>query len=377
MIEPAPTDLFFVLALGAFALAPIRPVRLLGPLATGGILIYVWFTFVSLSFVEVSLPVAVRAVGIEMYLILLFLLTAYFAHQGGDRVFRIVLLMLTVGGAIASIIAFLAYLDMVPNRLSFYRDEHFTRVKSTFKDPNVLGPYLIPSILLMMWIALSVRRFSWLATSVFVLLTACLIITFSRGAWVHMALTTGIFAAFLLFDRRSSMATVMVLLLGILAATVKLGFFGDAAGSLASQNYLGSRLSFQSYDSDRFQHILTSLGNMFDRPLGIGPNQSSFVYGYQAHNTFVVLGLQNGVFAAIGFALFYLATMYRCLKKVLEKRDGWLKYAYILSVMIGLLVLMNVVGALHWRHLYVVLGLAYGSYRSNAIFSEEKLGTRT
>lgn len=372
MIEPAPTDLLFFVALGAFILAPIQPVRLLGPVTTVAILIYVWFSFLSLVFVAVSLSIALRAIGIEMYLILLFLMTAYFAHKKGDYAFRTILFALTAGGVIASVIGIAAYLDLVPNREIFYRDEWMTRIKSTFKDPNVLGPYLVPSILFMFWLALSVRRCRILATVALCLLAGCLAITFSRGAWVHTAITGSIFFGVLLFDRRSTVPAVTLVLAVMAAGAIAFGFFGDVSSSLPSDNYLSSRLSLQSYDSGRFEHILTSLGEMFDFPWGIGPNQARLVYGYEPHNTFVVLGLQNGVFASLGFLLFYLAGMYRCLTKVLERRDGWMKYAFILSIMIGLLVLMNVVGAGHWRHLYVVLGLAYGSYHSNSIFPERR-----
>lgn len=368
MIEPAPTDLIFFIALGAFMLAPLRPVKLLGPVASGGLLLYLWFTFFSLAFVAVSVPVAARAVFIEVYLVLLFLMTAYFVKLYGDRAFRMILLMLTLGAMITSVIGLLAYLDLIPNRVMFFRDEHMSRIKSTFKDPNVLGPYLVPPILFTMWMAFSVRRLRWCATAAFGVLAACLLVTFSRGAWVHIALTGMIFFGLLLVDRRSTIPAVTFLLIAIACGAIKVGFFSEATSGALSDNFLASRLSFQSYDTGRFEHIFKSLGDMFDKPWGIGANQARLVYGFEPHNTFVVLGLQNGVFAAIGFTVLYFAAGYRCLKKVIEQRDGWMKYAFVLAIMVGLFVLMNVVGSLHWRHLYVVLGLAFGSYYSNSIF---------
>jgi hypothetical protein len=152
MIEPAPTDLLFILALGAFALSPLRSQRLFGAVAILGILLYVWFTFLSLLFVQSAFMTSFRAVGIEMYLLLLFAMTAYFTRHEGDRAFRAILIALAIGGVIAAMIGILAWLGLLPNRVIFFRDEYMARIKSTFKDPNVLGPYLIPSVMLMIWL---------------------------------------------------------------------------------------------------------------------------------------------------------------------------------------------------------------------------------
>ncbi|MEO1364630.1 MAG: hypothetical protein AAFU86_12750, partial [Pseudomonadota bacterium] len=44
IVEPAPTDALFVLALATLLLAKLRPVRLIGPIETIAILLFVWFT---------------------------------------------------------------------------------------------------------------------------------------------------------------------------------------------------------------------------------------------------------------------------------------------------------------------------------------------
>lgn len=370
MIEPAPTDLFFVLAFGAMMLAPLRPVRLLGPVEVVAILVYLWFTLLSLLFADYVFIVAARAVAIEIYLILLFLMTAYFARIDGDRAFRMILLMLVVGGIVASLVGILAWANLLPGREIFFRDEFMTRIKSTFKDPNVLGPYLIPSILLMIWTVVAVPRLRIWAGLVGVLLVLCLVLTFSRGAWIHMLATALVFFVALLVHRGTALPALLGAVAALAVVLAGVLFFADAIFGSISDSYLSQRLSLQSYDEGRFEHIITAMIDTFDQPLGIGPNQSRFHYGFEPHNTFVVLALQNGVFAALGFATLYLAAMVRCLVMVLRRRVGWMKYAFVLAIMSGLLVLMNVVGSLHWRHLYVVMGLAYGSYHSNSVFRD-------
>lgn len=368
MIEPAPTDLFFVIALGVMMLAQIPRVRLIGAIEVVAIVIYVWFTLLSLLFVEHALGVAVRAVFIEFYLLLLFLMTAYFVHRDGDRAFRVILIALLIGGVITSLIGILAWLNLLPNRVIFFRDEHMSRIKSTFKDPNVLGPYLIPSLLAALWTMVTVPRLRMLGGAAAGILMLCLLLTFSRGAWAHMLVTAFCFFLALLADRRTVLPTVLVALGTLAAGLLGVLVFADTIFGSVENSYLSSRLSLQSYDDSRFAHILESIGHSLDRPLGIGPNQAPFEFGYEPHNTFVILALQNGLPAAFGFALLYGAAMVHCLVQVLRQQEGWVKHAFVLSVMLGLLLLMNVVGSLHWRHIYVVLGLAYGRYASNDLF---------
>jgi len=196
----------------------------------------------------------------------------------------------------------------------------------------------------------------------------CLTITFSRGAWIHLAITVMMFWFCLLSNRKTAI-TAFSFALGLL--TMGLAFsilLNDAITAFINDSYLGSRLGLQSYDTNRFGAMALAIGWIAEHPFGLGPNQVSANYGRYPHNTPLNLAVNNGVLAAAGFILLYLSAMWRCFQKVLTRNDGWLKYAFVLSILAGLTLLMNVVPALHWRHMYLVLGLAYGNYRSNALW---------
>lgn len=369
LTEPAPTDALFVLAFAAILLARLRMVPIVGPVEVVAILIYLWFTLLSLSFDSILLPfTAVRAAGIEIYLILLFLMTAYFVRTGGDRAFRIIMITLVVAGLITSAIGVMAYLGLLPDNISgiFFRDEYRARVRSTFKDPNVLGPFLVPPALFMLWVTITSAKWRIWAGMAFVVMLFCLVVTFSRGAWVHMLGTAAIFIGFLLAYRATARPALITVVGGIVSVLVIAVLFDEQITRSVSDSYFGKRLSLQSYDEDRFATIGNSFEWMIEGPLGVGPNQVKQHFGKYPHNTFATLALNNGIPATLGFAVLFFAAMVRCGLKVRERQDGWMKYAFLLSILAGLLVLMNVVGALHWRHLYVVMGLAYGTYRSNS-----------
>lgn len=368
LIEPAPTDLLFVLAAFALVLSGVRPVKVIGPIDAIGAAVYIWFSALSLYFVVHSMGFALRALGIEIYLVMLYLMTAYFAKTGGDKAFKTILLMLLVAGTIASLLGVLAYWHLIPNSEIFFRDRFMQRISSTFKDPNVLGPFLVPSILLCYWMAIAEPRVRLIATAIGSVVVLCLVLTFSRGAMIHTAFTLFVFTCALLAYRKTSVATLIGIIGLFFVATVILFVFQNAIMEAVSSSFLGSRLTVQYYDESRFTHIFASIGHIMDHPFGIGPNQSRSVYGYEAHNTFIVIALNNGLLAGIGLLIIYVGAVVRCMQKVAAGQDGWLKYAFVLAVLAGLTILMNVVSAAHWRHMWVILGLAYGNYTSNHFF---------
>lgn len=365
MIEPALTDLLIFLAVPCLALAGLKPVRLVGPVEMIGIILFIWFTFLSLVMVETHFIVSLRAAIIEVYMLILFLMTAYWVRHYGDHAFSSVVLCLIFGAICTSVIGILAWLDVVPNSDTFFRDEFRSRIKSTFKDPNVLGPYLILPLLGALWAIIDSERRRILFLPIVAIIAGCLLLTFSRGAWLHALTTIFIFFLALLNCRKTAYRASLVGCLVLIALTVVLFVVADDIAQTINGSYFSKRLSLQSYDSERFNHIFESLVHILEHPLGVGPNQVVFKFGIEPHNTFVVFALNNGIMACLGFAILYFAAAYRCIVKILEQREGWLKYAFVLAIMVGLFILMNVVGAIHWRHLFVTLGLAYGDYRQN------------
>lgn len=367
MIEPAPTDLVFFIALGCLLFTPMQGPRFLSAFALFGIGLYLIFSVNSLFYVEYNFTGALRAVLIEFYMIALFVVTAYFASRKGDAAFFWILMALTLGAIVSAVIGYLALADVVPKSDIFFRGEGLrNRLKSTFKDPNVFGPFLVPCVLFAAWLMVSSRKFMKFGAFAFAFLAVVLVATLSRGAMIHLAVSLFLLMIALLIYNRSARPTLLVFVAAASMICVVLIFFAQEIVAALEGSLLGSRLSLQSYDDSRFSHVADSLNHILEHPLGIGPVQARFKYDYLPHNTFVVFALHNGIPSAIGLALIYFAAMGRCLMKVFDQNPGWTKYAFILAILAGLLILMQVVGAIHWRHLYLVCGLAFGVYVTDA-----------
>lgn len=368
VVEPAPTDLVFFIGLGVFCFSRPRKQPFLSGTALVGVLLYCFFSVLSLNFVQYVPVAAFRAVVIEFYMIALFMLTAYYVAMRGDDAFFAILCALTIGGVLASFVTIVALLDLIPNSDILFRGEGArNRVKATFKDPNVFGPFLVPCILFTVWVLVEQARLRAVALVVLGFLVLSLITTYSRGAWAHTLLSLSIFTLALLIHRPTARPafSAFVWLMIVILATVLL--FLDQITTRLSDSFLAQRLSLQSYDESRFAYVADAAQQIWDHPLGIGPYQARYVYGYLPHNTFVVFAMHNGIFACLGLILIYGSAMTRCAAKVLAKRPGWTKYALILAVLVGLLLLSMVVGAIHWRHLYLVCGMAFGRYRSDRL----------
>lgn len=368
VVEPAPTDLVFMIGLAVFCFS--RPVKtaFLSGTAIVGVFLYLAFSVLSLVFVQFVPVLAVRAVAIEFYMIALFVMTAYYMKTRGDQAFATVLTALTIGAVLASFVAIVALLDLIPNSDILFRGEGVrNRVKATFKDPNVFGPFIVPSLLFVVWVIAESARYRVLALGALGLLIISLISTFSRGAWVHTLISLSTFSLALLIYRPTARPTFTgIVCFGIAVCAVILLFFDQITARL-SDSFLAQRLSLQNYDESRFGYVADAAQQIWDHPLGIGPYQARFVYGYLPHNTFVAFAMHNGIFACIGLILIYGSAVARCAVKVFNKRPGWTKYALILSVLLGLIVLMQVVGAIHWRHMYLVCGMAFGTYTTDRL----------
>ncbi len=157
-----------------------------------------------------------------------------------------------------------------------------TRVYSYLGNPNLLGAYLMPGI------ALSIAAFFiWkrigpkaLAALIFLTNSACLVLTYSRGAWIGMLLTLATFALLLLawlsvkftpFWRRWALPAVLGAGTAfVIVAVVALEPLRTRVASM----FVGRQDS-----SNNFRlNVWAAVGDMIkDRPVfGIGPGNQAF-----------------------------------------------------------------------------------------------------
>jgi len=181
------------------------------------------------------------------------------------------------------------------------------RVVSTFDNPNVLAEYLIMSLPVLMALFLISKkrseRFGWFILGVTG--AACLVLTWSRGAWLGMM--AGIVIFFLIYSRK----TMVVMLFGV-AAVPFLPFVLPASivnrfmsiGNLAD--------SSTNYRVNIWRGTLEMIEDHLLSGIGIGNGAFSVVYpkyslmgiesAPHSHNLYLQITLETGIFGILIFA---------------------------------------------------------------------------
>lgn len=260
--------------------------------------------------------------------------------------------------------AFVAALIGIAGYFGLYPDAAlYDRARSTFKDPNVFGPFLVlPLIMLLQTIvsrALRLRHLLMFGVIIFGLL-----LSFSRGAWAHFALSAAI-ALVLTFLTAPDIRTRLRLIL--LSSVAVFGLTAFVAGTL-SLGSLGemfeqrARLT-QAYDvgsGGRFGLQEKAIDAVLDHPAGMGPYEFARVYGGQQHNVyfqaFLVYGWAGG-FAYVMLVILTLAIGFR--QSVVP--TPWQPFLIAaLATFCGEVFESFVIDTDHWRHYFLLLGMIWG-----------------
>ena len=168
------------------------------------------------------------------------------------------------------------------------------RAMGLFKDPNVLGPFLVPAALMLLEETVAPRLLrARLPTKLVLLsiLTVGILFAFSRAAWLNFVLGAFVMFCVLSLRRGGGRRAVTFVVVGISAASVLFA----ALALTSSFTFLSERARLQAYDTQRFgaQHSGIELAVKY--PLGIGPGQFERVSPISAHSTYVRALSEEGV----------------------------------------------------------------------------------
>ena len=181
------------------------------------------------------------------------------------------------------------------------------RVVSTFANPNVLGEYLIlifPIILALMVTAKhSNERFAMLIAAA--ASCACLVFTWSRGAWLGFAISLVLFCCL----SSKHFFTAGIFAIPFVALFL---FFGSGTSLVRRFTTLGD--SSTSYRLGIWQGVLLMLANTFYFGIGIGEGAFAEVYPFYAlsgietaphsHSLYLQILTELGIFGLLAFCLF-------------------------------------------------------------------------
>ena len=357
-IEPSPHDGLMMVLLVACVAAGVGFDRKLVPLL---FLIVVWLIGGFLSLIQVGDNAKdIQYAGTSVYLGIAAMMFACLFSSGDLRR----LAMLRRGYILAALIAtaagYIGFFHLLPYSDIFLDND---RVSATFKDPNVFAPFLVFPIVWLM-IRILTRGMKLTDIALLMILTGGLLLSFSRGAWAHFAISAivGITTVFMVTPDPRMRARIIVisLLTAILAVVLVAALM--SIGSVHDM-FVERAKAIQPYDvgpGGRFWLQQQALGTILENPDGLGPFEFDRIYGLQQHNVYMQGFLVYGWLGGAAYLTLVAVTLMLGLLSV-SIAAPWQHYlitAY--AVFVGEAVEGMIVDTDHWRHFFLMLGLIWG-----------------
>lgn len=233
------------------------------------------------------------------------------------------------------------------------------RAVAGFKDPNVYGAFLVPAILFALhrltWSRGRVGFLAWSAA--FGLMVAGHVLSFSRAAWLNLFVAS---VSYVVLAGNIHWPMLKKYILGAAMAVLWLGFAALLNPGILS--VFTARTGLMSYDEQRFSVQAAILKKIEITPLGIGPGETERVFNYAAHNLYLRVLVENGWLGGLALGSFLIISLLgivRETRRVMEEEERSGR-AVVAAALIGALVNSCFIDSLHWRHLWLLLGLALG-----------------
>lgn len=361
--EPAPVDALtvgIIVLLPAVGLVAINPtlVAYFSLWAIAGACAVLGATL------SLDLKLTLTHVAVTLYLYVASVIFAGFVAKSPAAHTELILKAWTWAALAAASTALIGYFGLLPGAFDLFT--RYGRASGTFKDPNVLGPFLVPPSLYLVHVALgrsALRMILPLALSG--LLTLALLATFSRGAWMNLAVALAVFSYLTLLT--STKASTRLKMTGLLLAG---GAFAAGLVTLAlSSDYMSDMLQERSsltmsYDTGsegRFGGQEKAIELIADSPLGIGAQEfATRHHPEEVHNVYLSLLLNAGW---IGGGVYWILVgltlvlgFRHALKPTATRPLFIIAYAGFVAVALE----GAIVDTDHWRHFYLLMAIVWG-----------------
>lgn len=282
---------------------------------------------------------------------------------------------LIFGAVIAALAGIAGYFRLIPGGYDLLT--LYGRARGTFKDPNVLGAFLVLPALFVLQSILTDRIGKAIRSSViFGIIALGLLLSFSRAAWGQLAVT-GAFMVTLMFltshkqSERGRIVLSAIVAIAVLALAVALLLSLDSVANLFKE-----RASFsQGYDGGRFgrfgRHLLGA-EMALDMPWGIGPLQFTKYFPEDTHNSFLNAFMSGGWISGVTYPALIFSTVIMGFKYIFKPVPWQRAYIAIFAVFLGTVGEGFIIDTDHWRHFWLMLGLMWGMFAATNIYMRQQ-----
>jgi O-antigen ligase/polysaccharide polymerase Wzy-like membrane protein len=301
------------------------------------------------------LDVPAKHVAITLYLAASSVVMAAFFADRPEKRIRFVMSAYMVAAVIAAVAALIGYFSILPGAYDLFTE--FGRARGTFKDPNVLGAFLVPALLYLVLTARFARASLWAAVMPFLLFGTLL--TFSRGAWLNLAAALALYSYLTIITAHTNRQRLK------LGVFLVLGVFAAAQAIPQVADLLGERATFeQSYDigpEGRFGGQKKAAEVVITHPLGIGALEFARVYHNEdVHEVYLNMFLNTGWLGGTLYLFLVLTTLFLGFRQAMHDRGKSGVSNVVLAAFFGMAIEGLVIDTDHWRHLYLIMAMIWG-----------------
>jgi len=361
--EPAPVD---ALTIGLIVLLPT-----VGLVAFNRALL-VYFSLWALAgaaaivaaTLSLDLGLTLKHVSVTLYLYLASVVLAAFVAKSPSRHTELIFKAWTWAAIAAGLAALVGYFALVPGAYDLFTK--FDRASGTFKDPNVLGPFLIAPILYLLHVALHRRPLRMILPLAIVgVLSLAVLLTFSRGAWMNLTVALVVYGYLALLTSARASTRLKLLALLVAGALFAAGLVAVALTSDTISNMFVHRANLEmSYDvgpEGRFGGQEKAIGLIVEHPLGIGAEEfTTRHHPEEVHNVYLSILLNAGWLGGGIYWILVALTLvlgFRHAMKATETRPLFL-IAY--AAFVGVALEGLIIDTDHWRHFYLLMAIIWG-----------------
>ena len=362
-IEPSPYELATLAATVVFFATGLRMRLVFMPLLLLLFLVNVGYTISAVAvFDRPSVP---NWIATSWYMAITVVLFAMVISE--DTAARLDMLRrgLIVGALIASLAGIAGYFNLIPggrDLLTLY-----DRARGTFKDPNVLGAFLILPALFALQSVVSDKLGKSLRGAIALgILSFAILLSFSRAAWGQLLVTAGFMLAMMVLTSRSQAQRSRIIVMALVAAVIAAALVAVLLSLDSIAQLFKQRASFdQSYDTGRFgrfgRHILgaeMALG----LPFGIGPLQFNRFFPEDTHNSYLNAFMSGGWLSGVSYPALVLVTVWTGFRYVFVRVPWQPAYLAIFAAFLGTVGESFIIDTDHWRHFWLMLGVMWGMF---------------
>jgi len=361
--EPAPVD---ALTIGLIVLLPTLGLVAFNPtvIAYFSLWAVAGAAAVLAATLSADLKLTLTHVGVTLYLYLASVVFAAFVAKSPTRHTELIFKAWTWGALAAAATALAGYFALLPGAYDIFTK--FGRASGTFKDPNVLGPFLVVPLLYMLHVALGRPWHRMLLPLLGVgVLGLTILVTFSRGAWTNVGVALAVYGYLALLTSNRNRTRIKILALLMAGIILAVGLVAAALSSDTISNQLTERSSLaMTYDTGsegRFGGQEKAIALIVENPLGIGAEE--FVAHHhpeEVHNVYLSVLLNGGWLGGGVYWILVGLTLvlgFRHALKATPTRPLFLiAYASFVAVALEGLV----IDTDHWRHFYLLMAIIWG-----------------